>query len=290
MSSKTCLITGTASGMGRLTAIAAAQQGMRLICVDFDVPNGIEVRDEIIAATGNENVEFIECDISSLAQVRELAARVNRDYDRLDILVNNAGLTESVRRESADGFEMTMATNFLGPFLLTNLLLDKIRASTPARILNICSDAHKMSKTLDWDDIDNRKKWGKVNHGCGFQAYSRSKLCLLAFSYDLAEMLDGTGVSVYAVSPGYFIKTNIVRHMRGIWALGVKLAWPFMQTVESGAKTHIYLTTDKDVDGKTGKYWEHCELKESSPASHDSELRRRIWEYAVEVTGLNTSR
>jgi len=289
MSTKTCLITGTASGMGRLTAIAAAKEGMRVICVDIDTENGLAVQAEIAATTGNDNVEFIACDVSSQAQVRELAARVNRDYDRLDILVNNAGITESVRRESAEAFEMTMATNFLGPFLLTNLLLDKMRASTPARIINICSDAHRMSKTLDWDDIDNHKKWGGVNHGRGFQAYSRSKLCLVAFSYDLAEMLDGTGVSVYAVSPGYFIKTNIFRNVRGIMALGVKLVWPFMQSEESGAKTHIYLTTASDVDGNTGKYWEHCELKESSPTSHDAELRRKIWEYAVEVTGLNKS-
>ena len=127
MTRKTCLVTGTASGMGRLTAMAAAHAGMRLICVDFDVPNGIKARDEIVTSTGNNDVEFIECDVSSFAEVRRLADRVNRDYERLDILVNNAGITESIRRESADGFEMTMATNFLGPFLLTNLLLDKLR-------------------------------------------------------------------------------------------------------------------------------------------------------------------
>lgn len=289
MQDKTCLITGTASGMGQLTAMAAAEAGMHVIGVDFDVPNGIAARDEIIAKTGNSQFDFIECDISSMTQVRALAERINRDYERIDILVNNAGITESIRRESADGLEMTMATNFLGPFLLTNLLLDKLRASTPARIINIASEAHKMAQGLDWEDIDNHKKWAKVNHGCGFQAYARSKLCLVAFSYDLADMLDGTGITVYAVSPGYFIKTNIIKHMRGIWKLGVKLAWPFMQTVENGAKTHIYLTTDPNVDGETGKYWQHCKLKESSKFTHDADLRRRIWEYAVEVTALANS-
>ena len=286
MQNKTCLITGTASGMGRLTAMAAAKAGMHVIGVDFDVPNGQAAKEEIVAKTGNTHFDFIECDISSMAQVRALAEQVNRDYERLDILVNNAGLTESMRRESADGFEMTMATNFLGPFLLTNLLLDKLRTSTPARIINIASDAHKMAKGLDWEDIDNHKKWHKINHGCGFQAYARSKLCLVAFSYDLAEILDGTGVSVYAVSPGYFIKTNIFKHMRGIMGLGVKLVKPFLQSVESGSKTHIWLTTTPDLDAATGKYWEHCELKESSRFTHDTELRRKIWEYAVEVTGL----
>ena len=286
---KTCLITGTASGMGRLTAIAAARAGMRVICVDIDVANGQRVCAEARERAGIDTIDFIECDISSMAQVRNLAARINADYERLDILVNNAGITEAVRRESADGFEMTMATNFLGPFLLTNLLLDKIRASTPARIINICSDAHKMAQGLDWSDIDNRRKWEGVNHGCGFQAYARSKLCMCAFSYDLAEMLDGTGVTVYAVSPGYFIRTNIFRHMRGIMALGVKLVKPFMQSVESGAKTHIYLTTDPDLKGPTGKYWGHCKMKESSSYSHDPELRRQIWSYALEATGLDVA-
>ena len=286
MTRKTCLVTGTASGMGRLTAMAAAHAGMRLICVDFDVPNGIKARDEIVTSTGNNDVEFIECDVSSFAEVRRLADRVNRDYERLDILVNNAGITESIRRESADGFEMTMATNFLGPFLLTNLLLDKLRTSSPARVINIASEAHKSAKGLDWGDIDNRRKWGKVNHSCGFQAYARSKLCLVAFSRDLAEMLDGTGVSVYAVSPGYFIRTNIYRHMRGIWGLGLKLVRPFIQSAESGARTHIYLTTDADIDDQTGLYWENCKPKEASKFTADAELRRKIWAYAVEVTEL----
>ncbi|MDP6436776.1 MAG: SDR family NAD(P)-dependent oxidoreductase [Gammaproteobacteria bacterium] len=286
MTQKTCLITGTASGMGRLTAISAAKAGMRLICVDIDVPNGLEARDEIIAATGNNDIEFIECDISSFADVRRLADRINRDYDRLDILVNNAGIVESIRRESADGFELTMATNFLGPFLLTNLLLDKLRASSPARIINIASEAHKSAQGLDWDDIDNRRKWDKVNHGCGFQAYARSKFCLVAVSRDLAEMLDGTGVSVYAVSPGYFVGTNVYRNMRGLWGLAIKLARPFLPSPESGARTHIFLVTGAEVDGQTGQYWENRKPKDPSKVTDDAELRRRIWAYAVEVTEL----
>jgi len=286
-SQKTVLITGTASGMGRLTAFAAAEAGMHVIGVDFDTTNGEATRVEAIERSGNPNVDFIECDVSSFSAVRDLARTIDENYPRLDILVNNAGITESVRRESADGYEMTMATNFLGPFLLTNLLLDKLRASTPARIINISSDAHNMAQGLDWDDIDNRRKWKGVNHGCGFKAYARSKLCMCAFSYDLAEILDGTGVTVYCVSPGYFIKTNVFRHVRGVMALGVKLTKPFMQSVESGSKTHIYLTTDPDLDGPTGKYWEHCKLKKSSKYTHDTELRCRIWEYALEATGLS---
>lgn len=286
MKDKVCLITGTASGMGQLTAHAAAEQGATVICVDFDIPNGKRVREDIVRDTGNENVDFIECDVTDFSQLRRLAETVDNNYQRLDVLVNNAGITESIRRESVHGHEMTMATNFLGPFLLTQLLLPKLKASTPSRIINICSDAHRMIKTLEWDDIDNRRKWDGVNHNCGFQAYARSKLCLAALSYYLAEQLEDTGVSVYTVSPGYFIRTNITRHMRGLWGLGVRIFAPFMQSPERGALTHIYLTTSPDVDGQTGKYWEHCELKESSAASHDRVLREKVWRYAEEQTGI----
>ncbi len=284
MNSQTILITGTASGMGRIAARQLAEQGARLILVDFDISNGEQARDEIIAATGNTNIEFIACDVTSFAEVRRMTEQVKENYPRLDVLINNAGITESVRRESVDGFEMTMATNFLGPYLITHLLLDLLKASAPSRIINVSSDGHKMVPTLDFDDIDNRAGWDRVNHNKGFQAYARSKLALACFSYDLAEQLAGTGVSVYCLSPGYFIRTNVHRHMRGIWKLGVKLAWPFLQSPYRAVRTYIYLVTSPEVADETGKYWEHLKEKESSDASHDRSLRARIRAYAEEAT------
>ena len=286
MQGKTILITGTASGMGRIAAKALAEQGAQLILVDFDVANGENGRDEIIRETGNNKVEFIACDVTSFSQVHKMADYVNERYPRLDVLINNAGITEAMRRESEDGFEMTMATNFLGPFLITHLLLDKLKASAPARIINISSDAHKMVKTLDFDDIDNREGWEKVNHGKGFQAYARSKLSLACFSYRLAEELEGAGVDVYCVSPGYFIRTNVYKHMRGIWKLGVTMLRPFFSSPFRAAKTHVYLASSPEVAGQTGTYWEHCALKESSAASYDRELQQRICDYAAVATGL----
>jgi retinol dehydrogenase-12 len=286
MQGKTVLITGTASGMGRITAKALAGKGARLILVDFDVPNAEQARDEIIADTGNANIEFIECDVSSFPQVRKMAQYVNGKYPRLDVLINNAGITESVRRESEQGFEMTMATNFLGPFLITHLFLDKLKTSAPSRILNISSDAHKMIKTLEFDHIENRKGWGKVNHNKGFQAYARSKLCLACFSFQLSRQLAGTGVDVYCVSPGYFIRTNIHRHMRGLWKLGVKVFWPVLQSPHRAAKTYVYLASSPEAEGQTGEYWEHCQLKDPSQASRDEVLQRQIWAYAEQATSL----
>lgn len=286
MRGKTVLITGTASGMGRITALRLAELGAQLILVDFDVPNGETGRDEILRETGNDAIEFIPCDVTDFHQVRRLCAYVSDNYERLDVVINNAGITESVRRESVGGFEMTMATNFLGAFLVSQLLREKLIASAPSRLINICSDAHKMVKTLDFDDIDNREGWEGVNHNKGFQAYARSKLALAGVSYRMAEELAGTGVDVHIVSPGYFIRTNIHRHMRGIWKLGVKLFWPFLQSPYRAARTYVHLASSSGVAGDTGHYWEHLVHKDSSPASHDSQLQQRIWEYALRSTGL----
>jgi NAD(P)-dependent dehydrogenase (short-subunit alcohol dehydrogenase family) len=286
MKDKTVLITGTASGMGRIAAKALAAKGAQLILVDFDVPNGERARDEIIADTGNDRVEFIDCDVTSFTQVRDMAEYVNGKYPRLDVLINNAGITESLRKLSEEGFEMTMATNYLGPFLITHLFLDKLKDSAPSRILNVSSEAHKMVKTLEFDDIDNRAGWEKVNHNKGFQAYARSKLSIACFSYRLAKQLSGTGIDVHCVSPGFFIRTNVTRHMRGIWKLGVTIFGPFMTKPQKPAETYVYLASSPDVVGQTGKYWEYKKLKESSPASHDEILQSRIWDYAEQAAGL----
>lgn len=285
MRGKTILITGTASGMGRIAARRLAELGARLILVDFDVPNGESGRDEIVRETGNDAVEFIDCDVTNFDQVRSMCEHVNAAYDRLDVLINNAGITETVRRDSVHGYEMTMATNFLGPFLICALLKDKLKASAPSRVINICSDAHKMIKALDVDDIDNRAGWQGVNHNKGFQAYARSKLSLAAVSFKLAAELQGSGVTVYTVSPGYFIQTNIHRHMRGLWKLGVKLCWPFLQSAERATRTYVYLASEPAVAGDSGQYWEHMAHKEPSPASRDRAFQDRIWDYAAEATG-----
>jgi len=290
MRGKTVLITGTASGMGRIAARRLAELGARLILVDRDIPNGQSGYEEIRRETGNQAVEFIACDVTDFSQVRHLCADVNARYEKLDVLINNAGITESVRRESVNGFEMTMATNFLAPFLITQLLLDALKSAAPARVLNICSDAHKMVKTLEFDDIENRLGWDGVNHNKGFQAYARSKLALAAVSYRFAEELDGSGVDVYTVSPGYFIKTNVHRNMRGIWKLGVKLFWPVLQSPHKAARTYVYLASEPALGGDTGKYWEHLAHKDSSPASHDRALQDRIWAYAVTATKDNAGK
>lgn len=285
MEGKTVLITGAASGMGRITARELAGHGARVIMLDRDTDDGLEAREQIVRETGNYDVEYVDCDVSDFSSVRRMAADILDRHPRLDVLINNAGITESVRRESVDGFEMTMATNFLAPFLICQLFLDRLRSDAPSRILNISSDAHKMVKTLDFDDIDNRAGWNGVNHNKGFQAYARSKFALAAVSFRLAQRLAGTGVSVYTISPGYFIRTNIHRNMRGIWKLGVRVLWPLLQSPYRAAETYSYLASDPTVGDDTGAYWEHRRHKTPAPGTLDPELQARIWDYAAESTG-----
>jgi len=284
LSGRTVVITGSASGMGALTALALAEQGARLVLVDKDVAEGEEIARRCSDRPGSGGAGFIACDLSDFRQLREMAEQVIERNARIDVLVNNAGITESVRRESAQGLELTMATNYLAPFLLSQLLLERLKVSAPARLINVSSDAHKMVREMDFDDIDNRQGWDGVNHNKGFQAYARSKLALAAISFRQAEQLVGTGVDVFTVSPGYFIRTNIHRNMRGLWKLGVKLFWPVLQSPERAAQTYVYLAGSPDVVGDSGHYWEHLAHKEPSPLARDTALQERFWNYAMEQT------
>jgi NAD(P)-dependent dehydrogenase (short-subunit alcohol dehydrogenase family) len=285
---KTCLITGSASGMGKIAARELARQDATLILVDREIEQGKAARDEISQLSGNNNLEFIGCDVSSFNEVRKLAEHVNQRYDKLHVLINNAGLTDPEYRVSAEGHEQHMATMHLGHYLLTHLLLDKLKASAPARIIQISSDAHRAGKGLDFDDMRCEKVWKgrRYSNNGAFVAYHRAKLAMVCFTYDLARRLEGTGVTINAVSPGYFIKTDVYRHVRGIFKLGVWLMGPFMSDPERCAKTYVFLAASPEVEGISGKYWEHCKEKASSPLSHDTDLQHKVREYSIDATGV----
>ena len=288
MRDKICLITGSASGIGRIAARELARLGATLILVDREIEEGKAARDEIVGLSSNDKLEFIGCDVSSFDEVRKLADHVNRKYDELHVLINNAGLTDPEYRLSADGHEFHMATMHLGHFLLIHLLLDKLQASAPARIIQISSDAHKAGKGLDFEDMRCEKVWKgrKYSNNGAFVAYHRAKLAMVCATYDLARRLEGTGVTINAVSPGYFVKTNVYRHVTGIFKLIVWIMRRFMNDPEKAAKTYVFLASSPEVEGVTGKYWEYCAEKASSPLSHDADLQRRVWEYSVTATGV----
>jgi len=293
MQGKVVLITGGARGMGRETALELGRRGAELIIVDWEGEAGTRTRDAINAA-GPGHAVFRYCDLSSLDEVRALADWVEANYTRLDVLIANAGITDPVRRVSVDGFEMHLATCHLGHFLLTNRLLSLLKASAPSRVIIISSDAHKAGDGLDFDDLNNEKLWpdpAKPSNSAAFKAYHRAKLCNLYFMYELAERLAGTGVTVNAISPGYFVNTSIYRNMRGLFKVGAKLVFGIgslfgLNTPERSARTYVMLATDPALENVTGGYFEHGKPKETSELAKAVEPRERLWAWSVEQTGV----
>jgi NAD(P)-dependent dehydrogenase (short-subunit alcohol dehydrogenase family) len=293
MQGKVVLITGSGRGMGRETALMLAAMGAHVIVVDWEGVAGTRTRDEI-NSKGPGSAEFRYCDLSSLAEVRELATGVIADHDRLDVLINNAGITDPVRRVSQDGYEMHVATCHLAHFLLTNLLLDLLQQSAPARIIMISSEAHKAGPGIDFDDLNNERNWkdhSKASNGAAFTAYHRAKLSNLYFMYELAERLHGTGVTINAISPGFFINTTIYRNMSGIPMLVAKMIFGTgsllgLNTPQRSAKTYVMLATDPALASTTGQYFEHRKQKETSDLAKEVEPRKKLWDWSVQQTGV----
>ncbi|MDH4022369.1 MAG: SDR family NAD(P)-dependent oxidoreductase [Gammaproteobacteria bacterium] len=290
---KVALITGGARGMGRVSAIALAQMGARVIIVDWEGEAGTRARDYINRATGRQAADFVYCDLSSLQAVRALADDVKARYPALHILMCNAGITDPVRRLSVDGFEMHLATCHLAHFLLTHLLLDLLKLSAPARIVSISSEAHKAGPGLDFDDLNNERIWkgGEFSNSASFTAYHRAKLCNIYFTMELAGRLAGSGVTINAVSPGYFVNTTIYRNLTGIFGWGSRLVFGLgsllrLNTPEKGARTHIYVASSPEIEGVSGRYFAYCKEARVSPLALDTGIRRRLWAWTAHVTGV----
>jgi len=269
MHGKVCIVTGAASGIGAMTAQALAQQGAAVILVDRDSEKGAVTVNRIKRQTGNPAVEFMRADLSAQKEIRRLAQQFRSHYQHLDVLVNNAGAIFARRQETVDGIEMTFALNYLSYFLLTNLLLDTIEASVPARIINVASRSHARAQ-IDFDDLQSRSGYR------GLQAYAHSKLAIVLFTYELARRLEGTGVTVNALHPGV-VATNFGMNESGILGLVMRLFRFAFISPEQGAQTSIYLATSPEVEGVTGKYFVKCEAVPSSPASYDAATASRLW-------------
>lgn len=273
MTGKTCLITGANSGIGFETAKGLAAMGAELILVCRDKIRGDEARKCIIAETGNARVDLVIADMSLMASVRELADQINRDYSQLHVLINNAGVMLSKRQLTSEGYEMQYAVHHLGPFLLTHLLLDKLKASSPARIINVTSKMHTMN-TIDFDNLQAEKKFGP------FKTYAASKLANIMFTYSLAERLDGTGVTVNCLHPGV-IASNI-----GSTPGFIKV---FMKSPRKGAETPLYLATAPELEVMNGKYFMDKKSLASSKDSYNKVVAKKLWDLTVEHTGLKDS-
>jgi NAD(P)-dependent dehydrogenase (short-subunit alcohol dehydrogenase family) len=279
MTGKTVVITGANSGIGLETAVALARAGAKTVITVRDRTRGEAAVADIRARSGHDDVDVVVFDLGSIASTRQGAADILARCDRIDVLVNNAGVVLSSRRETEDGLEATFAVNHLGPFVLTELLLDRLKQSAPARIVNVASTAHKGArKGLNFDDLQSSLGYA------GMQVYSKSKLANIYFTTELARRLEGTGVTVNCLHPGT-VATGYGRDgdSSGVLAFGLKVIKPFILNAEQGARTSIYLASSPDVAGVTGKYFVKCKPRLPSAAARDDEAARRLWERSEEI-------
>lgn len=276
MQGKVCLITGSNSGIGKVTAREMAKRGATVVLLCRNRAKGEAAQAEIIAATQNQNVDLIVADLASQAEIRRAASEFQQKYKQLHILINNAGGVNGTRKVTPDGLEATFAINHLAPFLLTELLLDTLKTSAPARIVNVSSMAHLGGK-IDFADLQGELRYSQ------WKAYGQAKLAMILFTYELAEQLKGSGVTVNALHPGA-INSNFDAGLDGFMRWGWKMITPFLLNVEQGAQTTLYLATSPDVEGVSGKYFSNKREKKSSGRSYDPSTRQRLWQVSTELT------
>ena len=281
MIGKTCIVTGANSGIGKETALGLAQIGARMVMVCRNAEKGKAALEEIRRESGSSQVDLLIADMSSQASVRALAEQIRQKYPCLDVLVNNAGGAAWARTLSAEGFELTLAANYLGAALLTLLLLDLLKASAPARIVNV-SSSESQDARLDMQDLRfERRKYSAV------AAYRQSKLLMNVFTFELARRLAGTGVTANCLHPGA-VATNIwsADSMPSIVKLIVPLMKPFMLSSKQGAAVSLYLATSSEVAQVSGEYFVKSKPAKSKPLSRDPKLMAEVWLCTEKMTSL----
>jgi NAD(P)-dependent dehydrogenase (short-subunit alcohol dehydrogenase family) len=282
MVGKYVLVTGGTGGIGKATATGLAALGARVGITGRDQGRAAAAAADIRAATRNHAVDIFAADMSSQAEVRRLAAQVLGTYPRLDVLVNNVGGFWARRHVTADGLEHTFALNHLAPFLLTSLLLDRLTATAPARIVTVSSGAHAQGR-LDFDDLQGERNYS------GQQAYSQSKLANVMFTYQLTRRLEGTGVTATAAHPGVVATSFGAEDHAAHWGIMIRVARPFMKTPSQGALTPVYLASSPEAEGVTGQYFANRKPRASSKASYDTVAAARLWQASAALTGLTAA-
>ncbi len=282
MAGKSVLVTGGTGGIGKATAAGLAALGARVGITGRDPARTEAAAASIRATPGSPAVDAFAADMSVQAGVRRLAAQVLDTYPRLDVLVNNAGGFWAHRHVTADGLERTFALNHLAPFLLTSLLLDRLTASAPARIVTVSSGAHAGGR-IDFNDLQG------VRNYSGQRAYSQSKLANVMFTYKLARRLDGTGVTATVLHPGVVRTSFGAEDQPAYLAVMIRMARVFMKTPAQGAGTPIYLASAPEVEGITGRYYANRKPKTSSKASHDTTATARLWQVSADLAGMTAT-
>jgi NAD(P)-dependent dehydrogenase (short-subunit alcohol dehydrogenase family) len=278
MKNKIVLITGANSGIGKATAIKLATMGANMVMLCRNKEKGETARQDIIQTSGNKNIALILIDLADLGSVRKAAEEINAKYDHIDVLINNAGGYFEKRKTSKDGYEYTFAMNHLGHFLLTNLLLDELKAAVNARIINLSSDIHKQGH-INFDDLMTEKKYK------GFNVYSHAKLANILFTNELARRLHDTYITVNTLHPG-MVRTNFTADASMFIKFMMIIMGRFLKSPEKGAETSVYLASSEEVDEISGKYFVNRKEKKSSPESYSEEVAKKLWDVSCELTGL----
>lgn len=279
MSGKVCMVTGSNTGIGKVTALELAKMGATVIMVTRESvpeePPPRETQAEIQKVSQNSNVDLLFADLSSQQSIRQLVQEFQGKYDKLHVLINNAAVLPNKRVLTPDGLELQFAVNLLASFLLTNLLLDILKAGAPARVVNVTSTMHRVAK-IDFNNLQGEKRY--KTH----PIYNQVKLGVVLFTYELARRLEVTGVTVNCLHPGK-VATKISREKPRLARLIADLTF---HSPEKGAATSIYLASSPEVEGVSGKYFSNCKEAKSSKLSHDKQLARRLWDVCSQLTGL----
>ena len=281
MRGKVCMVTGANAGIGRATALGLARMGATVVMVCRNTDRGQEALAWVQQESGNSSVRLFLADLSSQASIHRLATDFKALYPALHVLINNAGIIPRRWILTEDGLETQFAVNHLAYFLLTALLLDVLKAGAPARIINVSSQLHGRAP-LDFDDLQSERSYNRV------LVYARTKLANVLHSYELARMLEGTGVTANCLHPGV-VATNLLADATGLPRVIRLAARVVRASPEAGARTSLYLATSPEVEGVTGKYFVRQRAVPSSEASYDQSAARRLWRVSEELTGLPSS-
>lgn len=273
------MVTGASSGIGKAACLGMAKLGAHLVMVSGDQDRAMKAKEDVVRESGNPDVELVLCDLSLMSDVRRLASEFASAHAGLDVVVNNAGSVFQGYSETSESLERTMALNYFSPFLLTCLLLPRLRASAPSRIVNVASASH-FGGRVDPNNLNGRGASGRF----GLQSYGRSKLALVLFTYELSRRLEGSGVTANCLHPGA-VRTDIWRHS-GAYSPIARFVSLFMRSPTKGAETVVYLASSPDVEGVSGKYFFDLKPVRSSESSYDQSLARELWRISEKLTGV----
>jgi NAD(P)-dependent dehydrogenase (short-subunit alcohol dehydrogenase family) len=275
---KRVVLTGGTNGIGLAAAIELARRGAYLTLVARDQARAAEAIRQINAVTPGNSPDVVLADLASQSSIRRLATQLLARYPRIQVLVNNAGAIYSRRQLTADGIELTWAVNHLAPFLLTTLLLDRLKASQPARIVTTSSDAHEGAR-IPFDDLNAERSWG----GAGFRRYGETKLANILFTAELARRLEGTGVTANAFHPG-FVATGFNRNNGVLMRLGMAITRPFARSPKKGAESLVWLVDAEEAGQLNGAYVFDRRVIQPSLAAQNLETARQLWQVSEEQT------